>query len=212
MKIMDVFYLRDSEGNEIKVGNRCIELFVKNNAISNLTEEQYEVLKRILKIRKVCCLCGKKSTKQFHKNCLKRLAKAVNPKKRKNAMKDLIENIDRRNLEEKYDQILKDTAEILGGVKTIRDAIREERKSLKTFRAIQRLRENYSLIIENKNKLLALKKNCIVESIRTQWRTPSPKQMLMIDRIIQDYDRMLKIDEEGTNATYLKYGFVYRRM
>jgi hypothetical protein len=90
---------------------------------------------------------------------------------------------------------------------------------LRTLSAFDKLIESepVHLVLSNKERLFQLKNNCIVASIRRQHRPPSVKQISIIEKILNDYDRTLAIDKlcddedlvNSTTTKYRKYGYVY---
>lgn len=194
-----------SSSKQYFIGNTCIQQFVVNHAIVNLTQEDYDNILLILKIYKLCPFCNKKISisKTYHAKCK---AQQARPE---------VDNY----LVDKVTLLTK----IFAGNSTIsriNNEIQVATKSgwikspftTKDKNMIERFIADYPRMYKDADKLAALKNNCIVQSVLNRPREPTDKQLVFIHLILDDYDRIKELDDEGINEKYLKYGYVYPRI
>jgi hypothetical protein len=202
MAISDLFVVSDGK-NEKKIGNHCIQTLVEAKAIYNLDQERYRIILEKLKARNVCMLCGKNNKKDIHKKCAQGKGKnyIVSENQVKIRAAVMLELVKFNTL----NKLLK----LFQGIEFIQNAGASATLSKKTINAIKAFEDEHRLIVDNAGKLLALKNNCIVRSIRWQRRKPSVKQIAILEKILADYERIYDLDRECGDKTYLKYGYVY---
>ncbi len=202
-KIADLFIIRDKENRILTIGNNCIETLVLSNAIANVDCEGCSCILNILKKEKVCILCGSFSTVDIHLACIKGRAKKLAVDR-----EQIINHISKNN-QIVIRNLLERVRGLFDGIAFIKDCRINNRTGRKTITALSALIGEYELLIDNKDKLLSLKYNCIVNSIKKQRRKPSAKQMKILCMIVKDFSRIKKLDDKNTNAKYMKYGYVY---
>lgn len=201
--IADLFVIRDKEDRFLTIGNNCIETLVLADVIANVDKRGCSRILNTLKKTKVCILCGKFSTVDIHLACVKGHAKKLAVDK-----EQIINHISKNN-----QIVIRDLLErvrgLFDGIAFIKDCRINNRAGRKTITALNAFIGEYELLIDNKDKLLSLKHNCIVNSIKQQRRKPSAKQMKILCMIVRDFIRIKKLDGKNTNAKYMKYGYVY---
>lgn len=187
-EIHDIFYLEDSDGNIKEVGNSCISLFIQAGYISNVNSPEFKVIHKLLKSKKNrCFLCGKTSKYTAHRKCIK-------------PRQDLCREIQKQ-------QYMKQIAGLFDNVTPIKNLDKKMHKI--SIKFLERFCEDHAHMIENKEKLLDLKNNCIIDTITRQNRKPTIKQTVMVENILRDYNRIKIMDDENTNYYYKMYGYVF---
>lgn len=211
-KIFDVFVLKDICGKHYNIGNNCIQTFLQANKLSNIDINDFKFINKLLKAKKHCLLCGKNSNKGIHKKCVNGgicdEKYIVSP--------DMVNIKITLNLYIKINYYLKKLRTIFSGVCLINrtyDALYKNDSEYdcdeRTLTALSEACKKYKDIIKYQKKLLKLKNNCIVNSVKTQRRFPSVKQLAILEKILKDYKRIRKIDKNNKNKNYIKYGYVY---
>ena len=204
VNIADKFIIENEiEGQKI-IGNNCIATLIEHNCISNVNMEDFKEIQKLLKTKNICFLCHGRSKWGYHKKCV--FAKGENYYV---SQISVIKHTKMIN-ELKQKHLLFYVKGLFSGVSFIRDAMRYGYINRKTITALKEMCEEYQFILANKNKLLSLKNNRIIDTIKKQRRKPSLKQRLMIEKIIKDFDRIKKIDENyKDDKNYQKYGYSY---
>ncbi len=202
-KIADLFIIRDEEDKILTVGNNCIQTLVLSNSIANVNVGSCSCILNILKKTKVCILCGGFSTVDIHLTCIKgRNKKLV-------VDRGQIMNHISKNNQLIIRGLLEKVKGLFNGITFIKDCRINNRPRRKTITALHNFIDEHKLLINNKDKLLSLKHNCIINSIKKQCRKPSDKQIKILSLIIKDFSRIKKLDNKNTNTKYMKYGYVY---
>jgi len=79
-------------------------------------------------------------------------------------------------------------------------------------RLMKILKEKYILLYQHTDKLLRLNHNPILDTMKRMKRFPTDKQMRIIEKIINNYNRMKQINDSYSHKDrhiYDRYGFVY---
>jgi len=193
VKVKDKFVLAPyPEGRALVIGNHCIGNFVEHNAISNVTPELLAEIRELMTIKNVCIVCGKscQSKQLMHATCRKRKEKL--------------------NTEIQLRHKVKIFSLLLANNDTLRKINRNRTFTNKDVNLVNDLVESYPDLYENAERLSALYNNCIIKSIKMRRRLPSDKQLVVLKRIIDDYDFIKHLDWENRNPKYIQYGFVFK--
>jgi hypothetical protein len=206
--IKDVFLIQNTETEEeIRIGNHCIADLVTLNLVVNVNYEQIQTLFKLLNTNNICIICNTTcNTDIIHKACLKGITtRKIDYCKEQIKFKYKLKS-DLNNFFEKreFKYTMFTLRRIFQGVNGLNLKFSQLNKD-----KINNLKEKYSVIFDNQTKLLELRNNCIVKSIMKQRRFPSDKQIIMIERILQEYPKIRQLDRENTNSKYIKYGYVF---
>ena len=199
--IVDNFILQDTliPTSEFYIGNHCIQTLVLRGYIINLDADKYRRIIDLLKQKPICPICKATSTKSdIHQACLKGTSKRVCK-----TMEKIIKSKKALPLEIDFVQKHKSLRRVLKGTHYLNFKLFTE----KNVRKLNDLISTYGILLDDRLKLL--KNNCILNSITTQRRLPSDKQMIMVNHILTNFDRILRIDQKNIDPRYRKYGFVY---
>lgn len=209
--IKDKFIIEVYNGYEhkkITVGNNCIGTLILEGVISNVNCKKFKYIRKIMKTSNLCIICERTSRKGYHKKCV--IGKNSNLNKETYTIVKLKYIITSVIPLYKRNKALKS---LFGNITFIKKINFEQRNmNLKTIRSLDKFIEKYKKYIDNANRLLKLKNNCIVKSIKNRTKYPSIKQLAIIDKILEDYDRILKIDIENNkvpNKEYSRYGYIF---
>jgi len=207
--IKDEFVIQDNDtGDTFGVGNHCISYLVLNGYIINVNTETFQNILETLTIKNVCLICQTTcNTDTMHNTCLrghsKRETKTFDKEQVKLKFKlkrDLDVYFDKKNFQDKLRYI----KSLFKGSNYL-----NLQYSSVNMEKLNNILRTYRVIFENVNKINRLKNNCIIQSIRRQRRLPSEKQMIMVEKIINEYERIIKLDESNDNLKYKQYGYVY---
>lgn len=202
--IADVFIVHGEGENVLTpIGNTCIARLCEKNLISNIDCEEYKIICEYLRIKNICFLCNRKTSKGYHKKCIKGKGDmyVVDTEQviaRNQTLTEMLKN-----------KALFKVKNLFGNIVFIRDAINNDKVSKKTLNAVEEFIKEHQHLIDNRHKLLSLSNNCIVKSVKTQRRKPSVKQIMFLEKILNDYDRIKRLDETNTNTKYQQYGYVF---
>jgi len=203
--IQDIFVLRETEGKGMSkyVGNTCIAAFILGDYLLNVDKSIFKEIKKILKTKNMCGLCGKTCTKTFHNKCVRGKSDVyvVDGKSVASRRKLHIE----LGIKNHINQV----KGIFDNVVFVKNIKNHNTIDLSSLNALKKLTKEYKLIIENKDKLLELKNNSIINRIKKQQKKPTINQMIMIEKILGDYDRIKRIDIDDNDIIYKTYGFCY---
>ena len=197
--IKDVFVVEDRRPSNKKtkihwVGNHCV---------SGLFPDQLEDINRLLKIKNVCELCGGNTTK-MHKACILGTGKREGflDKKEQTLLKQQVHTVI------KFQVQYRTLRWLLSKTPFFKKPFRGD--SIRNQLTMAKYMGWYEHIYPYINDLKKFKNNPLINNIRNNTRYPSAKQIALLEKIIQDRDRMLKIDAlNKPPLNYLKYGYVY---
>lgn len=191
-RIMDEFIILNDRGETLSIGNTCIARMVEKNLIDNLNIEQYKEIRKYIKNDFICNFCGKSFTKPFHKSC-----------KKKCVFNAVLEQLIVRVLKDDIRTIFKNLY-----------LISNNKFDARTIKSLKNFKNEYSMFFDNREKILSFKNNNLIDNIRKQKRLPSIKQTAIIEKIIDNYNRIKRIDSlrnltSKVKTNYLKYGYVF---
>jgi len=205
--IHDIFEIElDKDNSEctmqpeiLDIGNHCIGQLAEEGFINNI---DFNVINQLLKINNTCFLCWRANERGFHKSCIK----GKNDNLVNKRQVQLQQKINNEIIRHKF---LKDIDGLFNGNTLVKNIINATDVSQRTIYAINEFRANNKFILKHNAKLKILRNNCIIDSIKRQCRQPSVKQMAMVEKIVKDFDRIVKIDSLNTCEKYKRYGYVY---
>lgn len=211
--IIDNFILEDvKSGRVITVGNHCVQTFLEAGLLANIDLDDFKEIIGMMTPRTPCILCEKNTKKHVHKKCTTLKTKPEDYKVCYNSVK-IRPNLNHHILASVYYRQLKDLMPGVSLVNKVGDVLYKfslNNIDKSTINALNALCNQYEKLLTNKDKLKSLKNNCIINSIYTQRRTPTVKQLAIIDKILDDYDRIKKIDDENKDIKYQKYGYTFK--
>lgn len=204
VKIKDVFILKNDETNNfLQIGNTCIQNLVLENYISNIDRQDFVEIIKLLKIKNVCFLCRKNKNAGYHKKCLK------------GTNENIIVDLDqvRKHIvlvrQIRVNHILNILQKFFKNNTFLKNLRKNMDFNKKTMNALDRFIDNYAIIIDNIDKLQKFKNNCIIKSVSRATRNPSDKQLVILEKILDNYERMIEYDSLNQNLKYIKYGFIF---
>lgn len=203
--IKDKFVLTDANGDTIIVGNNCIGTLIEKKLVSNIDLNDFKEIKKIVKTKYICLICHKPALKGYHKKCIK----GRNTK----LSQDLNTQIKNKNFNVMMIPVYKEcnmVFKLFEGNTFINNIKDRDIINKKTANAFYQFINEYKKYLDNGEKLLKLKNNCIIQSIKTQRRHPSPKQRVIIDKILSNYKRIKEMDKNPEQyPNYIRYGYTY---
>lgn len=211
-EILDIFTLRHIDtGEKMNVGNHCIQSLIMEGFVK--IPDGYSRDKMIRLIKKLknpsipCIICEENHVSKewsFHKKCLTDKNNHVVQNK-----KDCLNELIARDVLSRLRKILKNN----GKIKTIIRRIQNrEILSDKDMNEIHNIKEKYILLYQHTDKLLRLNHNPIIQTMKQMKRFPTDKQMRIIEKILNNYNRMKQINDMYSHKyrpIYDRYGFVY---
>lgn len=208
-KIKDNFIVAKDDGTRLTIGNSCIQLFLQAGLLRNVDAAEFDKIIKVLKTIHPCMLCGKNTSKHIHRKCIcgEMRASLVDRK--------AVLTLNTLRCHIKIYPILKHLQALIPENTIVRRTssimLGNERGKVdtSTYSALCKLKRELNSIFKEKKKLLALKNNVIVNSIKRQRRPPTIKQRAILERILKDYDRIKKLDDANTSPEYKSYGYVY---
>lgn len=206
--IFDVFELTHIDGTVKKIGNTCIQRLIEEDLI-NISKEEFTDICKILKTDAFCLFCFKKQKNGYHKTCLSGVNRNIKVSVPQILLHNLVNNIIKNKYQVKNSKMKKRFCKFFKNLTYLKNIDIGENSSKRTYNALCKFQEENSIILDNVDLLLELKNNCIINTLRTNTRSPSIKQLAMVHQIVINIKFIKQIDDEYTNLNYIKYGFVF---